>query len=295
MGMFCYQCQETAKNTGCTIKGVCGKTADVANLQDMLVWQTKGLCTVINKLRKQGVTIEKEVNHMVTKNLFITITNANFDDEAIVKEIHKTMDMKKALVEKLSDKTNLSQVVTYDERDEQKLLEKATQIGILSIADENIRSLKELITYGLKGLAAYVKHANNLKHDNEQVDIFIQETMEQLLDENKTLDDLVALTLKTGEFGVQGMALLDGANTSTYGHPEITKVSIEAGNNPGILISGHDLFDMKMLLEQTQGTGVDVYTHSEMLPANYYPELKKYPNFVGNYGGAWYEISTVSY
>ncbi len=288
--MFCYQCQETAGNKGCTVKGVCGKTADVANLQDMLVWQTKGLAILANKLRTKGEQISKKVNHMVSKNLFITITNANFDDEAIVREIHKTMDMKKELLSKLSDeeKQGLKDVVFYDERDAAKLLEKATKIGILSIADENIRSLKELITYGLKGMAAYVKHANNLRKDDEEVDAFIQDTLEQLLDENKTLDELVALTLKTGEFGVKGMALLDGANTSTYGHPEITKVNIGVGKNPGILISGHDLFDMKMLLEQTQGTGVDVYTHSEMLPANYYPELKKYPNFVGNYGGAWY-------
>ncbi|MGP1488432.1 MAG: hydroxylamine reductase [Peptoanaerobacter stomatis] len=288
--MFCYQCQETAGNKGCTVKGVCGKTADVANLQDMLVWQTKGLAILANKLRTKGEQISKKVNHMVSKNLFITITNANFDDEAIVREIHKTMDMKKELLSKLSDeeKQGLKDVVFYDERDAAKLLEKATKIGILSIADENIRSLKELITYGLKGMAAYVKHANNLRKDDEEVDAFIQDTLEQLLDENKTLDELVALTLKTGEFGVKGMALLDGANTSAYGHPEITKVNIGVGKNPGILISGHDLFDMKMLLEQTQGTGVDVYTHSEMLPANYYPELKKYPNFVGNYGGAWY-------
>lgn len=290
MGMFCYQCQETAKNTGCTVKGVCGKTADVANLQDMLVWQTKGLCIVINKLRAKGVAIDKKVNHVVTKNLFVTITNANFDQDAILREIYYTMDVKNELISKLSEeeRNNLPQVALYNERDDAKVLEKSTQIGILSIADENIRSLKELVTYGLKGLSAYMKHANNLKHENEEVDIFIQETLEQLLDESKTIDELVALTLKTGEFGVKGMALLDGANTSTYGHPEITKVSISAGKNPGILISGHDLFDMKMLLEQTQGTGVDVYTHSEMLPANYYPELKKYPHFVGNYGGAWY-------
>ena len=290
MGMFCYQCQETAKNTGCTVKGVCGKTADVANLQDMLVWQTKGLCIVINKLRAKGVAIDKKVNHVVTKNLFVTITNANFDQDAILREIYYTMDVKNELISKLSEeeRNNLPQVALYNERDDAKVLEKSTQIGILSIADENIRSLKELVTYGLKGLSAYMKHANNLKHENEEVDIFIQEALEQLLDESKTIDELVALTLKTGEFGVKGMALLDGANTSTYGHPEITKVSISAGKNPGILISGHDLFDMKMLLEQTQGTGVDVYTHSEMLPANYYPELKKYPHFVGNYGGAWY-------
>ena len=288
--MFCYQCQETAGNKGCTVKGVCGKTADVANLQDMLIWQTKGLCIVINKLRKAGNAISKETNHRVTKNLFITITNANFDDDAIVEEIYKTMDLKKELLNNLpaSDKQDLKQVVLYDERDRAKLEEKSTQIGILSIADENIRSLKELVTYGLKGMAAYVKHANNLKKDDEEVDIFIQDALEQLLDENKTLDELVALTLKTGEYGVKGMALLDGANTSTYGNPEITKVNIGVRNNPGILISGHDLFDMKMLLEQTQGTGVDVYTHSEMLPANYYPELKKYPNFVGNYGNAWH-------
>lgn len=288
--MFCYQCQETAKNTGCTVQGVCGKTANVANLQDMLVWQTKGLSIVLNTLRKKGEKISKDINHRVTKNLFITITNANFDDDAIVKAICETMDIKKELLSKLSDseKQGLKEVVFYDERNAEKLLEKSKQIGILSIADENIRSLKELITYGLKGMAAYVKHANNLKHDDEEVDAFIQDTLEQLLDENKTIDELVALTLKTGEFGVKGMALLDGANTSSYGHPEITKVNIGVGKNPGILISGHDLFDMKMLLEQTQGTGVDVYTHSEMLPANYYPELKKYPNFVGNYGGAWY-------
>ena len=202
MGMFCYQCQETAKNTGCTVKGVCGKTADVANLQDMLVWQTKGLCIVINKLRAKGVAIDKKVNHVVTKNLFVTITNANFDQDAILREIYYTMDVKNELISKLSEeeRNNLPQVALYNERDDAKVLEKSTQIGILSIADENIRSLKELVTYGLKGLSAYMKHANNLKHENEEVDIFIQEALEQLLDESKTIDELVALTFGRSQY-----------------------------------------------------------------------------------------------
>ena len=285
--MFCYQCQETANCTGCTKVGVCGKKPEVAIMQDLLVYVTKALSLVVSRLRKEGVEIAKEINHRVTYNLFVTITNANFDLEAIKREVTATLKLKKELMESLKDRANLTEAELWD-GDESQYETKAKEVGILSTKDEDIRSLRELITYGLKGLSAYSKHANALLKDDEEVDIFIQEALASTLSDSLSVNDL-ALTLKTGGAGVKGMALLDNANTSSYGNPEITEVNIGVRNNPAILISGHDLRDLYMLLEQTKGTGVDVYTHSEMLPAHYYPVFKKYDNFVGNYGNAWWQ------
>ena len=292
--MFCFQCQETACNTGCTKAGVCGKSADLANLQDLLIYATKGLSEVTTRLRKEGHAISRELNHYITLNLFTTITNANFDDEIFYARVRETVAKKNELMEKLSDKNNLSEAakwtVNADDSDEVlKAKAESAEVGVLSTENEDVRSLRELITYGLKGLSAYSKHANALGHDNEEIDAFMQETLAKLLDDSLSADDLVALTLETGKFGVDGMALLDTANTSTYGNPEITKVNIGVGKNPGILVSGHDLADIEQLLIQTEGTGVDVYTHSEMLPAHYYPQLKKYSHLVGNYGNAWWK------
>ena len=286
--MFCYQCQETAGCKGCTIAGVCGKKPEVAHMQDLLVYVTKGLSFVTTRLREEGKTVDKEVNHLVTVNLFTTITNANFDREAIIRDIVKTLSVKEKLLSGLENKENLPDAATWT-GSEESFDAKAVTVGVLSTKDEDIRSLRELITYGLKGLSAYSKHANALLQDDEKVDAFIQKALAKTLDDSLTVDDLVALTLETGKYGVEGMALLDKANTETYGNPEITSVDIGVRKNPGILVSGHDLRDLEMLLEQTQGTGVDVYTHSEMLPAHYYPAFKKYPNFAGNYGNAWWK------
>ena len=286
--MFCYQCQETAGCKGCTIAGVCGKKPEVAHMQDLLVYVTKGLSFVTTRLREEGKTVDKEVNHLVTVNLFTTITNANFDREAIIRDIVKTLSVKEKLLSGLENKENLPDAATWT-GSEESFDAKAVTVGVLSTKDEDIRSLRELITYGLKGLSAYSKHANALLQDDEEVDAFIQKALAKTLDDSLTVDDLVALTLETGKYGVEGMALLDKANTETYGNPEITSVDIGVRKNPGILVSGHDLRDLEMLLEQTQGTGVDVYTHSEMLPAHYYPAFKKYPNFAGNYGNAWWK------
>ena len=285
--MFCYQCQETAGCTGCTRVGVCGKTPDVAAMQDLLVYVTKGLSAVTTALRAQGEEISAEVNHLITLNLFTTITNANFDKEAIEARITATLEVKRELLPKVRERKDLPQAALWDEAD--GWAEKAAQVGVLSTENEDIRSLRELITYGLKGLSAYSKHANALLRDDGEVDAFLQRALAATLDDSLTADDLVALTLETGSYGVKGMALLDSANTQAYGDPRITKVNIGVGKNPGILVSGHDLRDLEMLLEQTQGTGVDVYTHSEMLPAHYYPAFQKYPNFVGNYGNAWWK------
>ena len=285
--MFCYQCQETAGCKGCTMSGVCGKKPDVAAMQDLLVYVTKGLSAVTTQLRAEGKDVPHQVNHLITLTLFTTITNANFDKESIVARIQATLDTKKALLSQLNDAANLPQAAMWDGSGDWG--EKAKTVGVLSTKDEDIRSLRELITYGLKGLSAYSKHANALLQDDEEVDAFLQRALAATLDDSLTLDELVALTLETGKFGVSGMALLDKANTTAYGNPEITKVQLGVGKNPGILVSGHDLRDLEMLLEQTQGTGVDVYTHSEMLPAHYYPAFKKYPNFVGNYGNAWWK------
>lgn len=288
--MFCYQCQETAKGEGCTVSGVCGKKPEVAAIQDLLIYVTKGLSVVTTRLRKEGKAVEKEVNHMVTRNLFTTITNASFDYDAIAKDVEKTLAMKEKLLTMVETASDLpAAALWHGAVSEYASKASSDEVGVLSTKDEDIRSLREIITYGLKGLSAYSKHANALMQDNEEIDIFIQETLAKLLDDSLTVDDLVALTLETGRAGVDGMALLDGANTGAYGNPEITKVNLGVGKNPGILVSGHDLRDLEMLLEQTEGTGVDVYTHSEMLPAHYYPKLKKYKHLIGNYGNAWWK------
>lgn len=285
--MFCYQCQETAGCRGCTMVGVCGKKPDVAVMQDLLVYVSKGISAVTTALRKEGKPVAAEINHLITLNLFTTITNANFDKQSIEARIHATLDAEKELMSQLSSTANLPEAALWDGSGDWE--KKAGIVGVLSTENEDIRSLRELITYGLKGLSAYSKHANVLLQDDEKVDAFLQRALAATLDDTLGVDALVALTLETGKYGVSGMALLDKANTTAYGNPEITKVNIGVGRNPGILVSGHDLRDLEMLLEQTQGTGVDVYTHSEMLPAHYYPAFKKYSNFVGNYGNAWWK------
>jgi hydroxylamine reductase len=287
--MFCYQCQETAGCTGCTQFGVCGKSPALAKMQDLLIYTTKGLSEVTTALRAQGEEIAAEVNHYITINLFTTITNANFDDEIFYQRVFETLNLKKELLNKVADLNTLSDAALWVATTREELESKAVVVGVLATENEDVRSLRELIIYGLKGLAAYLKHANELKYDSEEVSAFMQRALAATLDNTLSADELVALTLETGKFGVDGMALLDAANTGTYGNPEVTKVNIGVGTKPGILISGHDLKDLEQLLKQTQGTGVDVYTHSEMLPAHYYPEFKKYDNFVGNYGNAWWK------
>ena len=286
--MFCYQCQETAGCTGCTVSGVCGKKPEVAAMQDLLIYVTKGLSAVACRLRQEGTAVSKDVNHLVTLNLFTTITNANFDKDAIVARVKETLTVKQQLLDQVRNNNDLPPAALWN-GSEDEYAAKAAANGVLSTKDEDVRSLRELITYGLKGLSAYTKHANALLEDDADVDVFIQETLAKTLDDSLSVDDLVALTLETGKYGVQGMALLDKANTGAYGNPEITTVNLGVRSNPGILVSGHDLKDLEMLLEQTKGTGVDVYTHSEMLPAHYYPFFKKYDNFVGNYGNAWWQ------
>ena len=288
--MFCYQCQETAGNKGCTKAGVCGKKSDTAGLQDLLIYTSKGLSEITTRLRNEGKEISADVDSLITLNLFTTITNANFDNDVFRDRIKMTLNVKSDLTSQLSNKEGLSEAALWSgDTNEFEEKAKSSEVGVLATANEDVRSLRELITYGLKGLAAYVKHANVLGYDDKEVNAFMQGTLAKLLDDSLTVDELVALTLETGKFGVSGMALLDKANTSTYGNPEITKVNIGAGKNPGILISGHDLGDLEQLLKQTEGTGVDVYTHSEMLPAHYYPHLKKYKHLVGNYGNAWWK------
>ena len=286
--MFCYQCQETAGCAGCTRVGICGKTPDVAAMQDLLVYATRGLAAVTTRLRTEGTAVEARVNRLVTWNLFVTITNANFDKDAIVARIRDTLDVKQKLLAQVQNAEDLPEAAHWT-AEASAFEAKAAQVGVLSTEDEDIRSLRELITYGLKGLSAYSKHANALLQEDGEVDAFLQRALAATLDDSLTAEELVALALETGKYGVSGMALLDKANTETYGNPEITRVNIGVGKNPGILVSGHDLRDLELLLEQTQGTGVDVYTHSEMLPAHYYPAFKKYPNFVGNYGNAWWK------
>lgn len=285
--MFCYQCQETAKNIACTKKGVCGKTSDVANIEDLLVWVTKGLGEILTRMRKENKDIS-DLHSYVNNNLFTTITNANFHYEDLLGKVKETIDLNQKLIKGLDDKENLSKAALYNEKDDDELRLKSQVIGVLNTLDDDKRSLRELITYGLKGMAAYNRHANVLGKFDENVDIFMEETLGKLMDDSLSVEDLIALTLETGSNGAAAMALLDSANTSAYGNPEISEVNIGVRNNPAILISGHDLKDMEMLLEQTQNTGVDVYTHSEMLPANYYPDFKKYDNFVGNYGNSWW-------
>lgn len=286
--MFCYQCQETANCSGCTVSGVCGKKPDTANMQDLLVYVTKGISAVTTQIRAEGKQIDKSINHLITLNLFTTITNANFDKDVIVERIKTTLKVKENLLKEVSDKSALPSTSLWN-GNESEFAAKAATVGVLATENEDIRSLRELITYGLKGLSAYSKHANVLLEDNEELDTFLQRALAMLLDDTLSVDDLVALTLETGKFGVDGMAMLDKANTSAYGNPEITKVNIGVRSNPAILVSGHDLRDLEMLLEQTKDTGVDVYTHSEMLPAHYYPTFKKYSHFVGNYGNAWWK------
>ncbi len=286
--MFCYQCQETAGCTGCTNSGVCGKTPEVAAMQDLLVYVTRGISAVTTHLRSLGTEISAEINHLITVNLFTTITNANFDKEMIVARIRETLDTKENLLKQCPDTSVLPAAALWN-GEEHTFAVKAALVGVLSTKDEDIRSLREMITYGLKGLSAYSKHANALLKENTELDAFLQRALAATLDDSLRLEDYVNLTLETGKYGVEGMALLDAANTGAYGHPEMTRVNIGVGKRPGILVSGHDLRDLEMLLIQTQGTGVDVYTHSEMLPAHYYPAFKKYPNFVGNYGNAWWK------
>lgn len=286
--MFCYQCQETAGCSGCTQVGVCGKKPDVAAMQDLLIYVTKGISAVTTALRAGGEEVSSEINHLITLNLFTTITNANFDKEVITERIKITLSKKQELLQKVRNIQMLPEAAVWNDSEE-NFETKAAQVGVLATENEDIRSLRELITYGLKGLSAYSKHANVLLKDSEEVDAFLQRALSATLDNTLTADQLVELAMETGKYGVDSMAMLDSANTEAYGNPEITKVNIGVGSRPGILVSGHDLKDLEMLLEQTQGTGVDIYTHSEMLPAHYYPKFKKYPNFIGNYGNAWWK------
>ncbi|WP_294375749.1 hydroxylamine reductase [uncultured Clostridium sp.] len=316
--MFCFQCQETAGCTGCTQFGVCGKSPDLARMQDLLIYVTKGISEVTTRLRAEGTKIDSKVNNYITINLFTTITNANFDDAVFYERVKETLKLKAHLMSQLKNKKDLSQCALWTassnseidskmgllgkikkifssdkdnsaQIDDVVLDAKSTKVGILATKDEDIRSLRELITYGLKGMSAYLKHANELNYDSEEINAFMQKTLASLLDDSLSVDQLVALALETGKVGVDGMALLDKANTESYGNPEISTVNIGVGKNPGILVSGHDLRDLEQLLEQTKGTGIDVYTHSEMLPAHYYPQLKKYSHLVGNYGNAWWK------
>lgn len=286
--MFCFQCQETAGNRGCTRVGVCGKTSDVAAMQDLLIDTTKGLSAITTELRKEGKAVDQDINHLISLNLFTTITNANFDRKVIEMRIEKTLEKEKELLSQLEDTSALPEASLW-QGGKDEYMDRAGKVGVLGTENEEIRSLRELITYGLKGLAAYSKHANALLKDNEEVDAFMQRALADTLDDSKSIEDLVALALETGKYGVDGMALLDAANTAAYGNPEVSEVEIGVRNRPGILISGHDLRDLEMLLEQSKDSGVDIYTHSEMLPGHYYPAFKKYDHFAGNYGNAWWK------
>ena len=281
--MFCFQCQETAGNKGCTKVGVCGKDENTANSQDLLIYVTKGLSEVVNKIGE----VDSKYYDLISNNMFVTITNANFDEEDILDKVEETIKAKDKLIKenKLED---LSDVAKYTSDDRDELKRKAIEVGVLNIINEDERSLVELVTYGLKGMAAYNHHANVLGYRNVEVDKFIAQTLEKTLKDDKDINDLINLTMETGKHGLMAMELLDKANTEKFGNPEITEVDFSAGDNPAILISGHDLNDMEMLLEQSKDSGVDIYTHSEMLPANYYPKFKKYKNFHGNYGNSWW-------
>ena len=287
--MFCFQCQETAGNKGCMFGGVCGKKPETANLQDLLIYVTKGLSEITTRLRSEGKEIPAAIDRLITTNLFMTITNANFDDDRFIDRINETLSSRDELFEQLHDDTGLSDAASWQCRTAEERTLKADKVGVLDTGNEDLRSLRELTLYGLKGMAAYNKHANVLGYADTAIDAFLQKALAKTLDDSLSTDDLTSLILETGSFGVKVMALLDTANTSTYGNPEITKVELGVRNNPAILISGHDLRDLEMLLEQTANTGVDVYTHSEMLPAHYYPAFKKYPHFAGNYGNAWWK------
>lgn len=286
--MFCYQCQETARGTGCTRTGVCGKKPETAAMQDLLVYVTKGLACVTTQLRVEGRKVDRRTNHLITQNLFVTITNANFDRNAIVKRIEKTLVVKKKLLARVENQKGLCEAALWD-GDRESYPEKARTVGVMATQDEDIRSLRELITYGLKGLAAYTKHANVLLKEDHELDAFIQSALARTLDDQLSVNGLIDLALQTGEYGIRGMALLNKANSDAYGRPGLTTVYTGVRGRPGILVSGHDLHDLEMLLEQTKGMGIDVYTHSEMLPAHYYPAFKKYPHLAGNYGGAWWQ------
>lgn len=285
--MYCNQCQEAAKGYACTSVGVCGKKNDLANMMDLLIYSTEGISLYAQELRAKGQKIDPKVDLFIMESLFATITNANFDDEVIIKRVKDALvireELKKQLGAEINHPTATFTAATLDEMNS-----LAQKVGFLSIENEDVRALKSLILFGLKGLAAYYHHAHNLGHNDEKLDNFMEEALVVMTREDMSADELTAYVLKTGEFGVTAMALLDAANTSTYGNPEITTVNLGTRNNPGILISGHDLKDMEELLKQTEGTGVDVYTHGEMLPANYYPAFKKYEHFVGNYGGSWW-------
>ena len=286
--MFCYQCQETAGCTGCKIVGVCGKTSDVAYLQDLLIYITKGISEILVRLREEGKEELREIDILVIENLFTTITNVNFNSEDLKDKIERTLKVKEKLLNRLENKEGLSKAALISIK-RAEFLVKIEEAGILFEKDEDKRSLKEMIVYGLKGLAAYLKHGAVLNEIDDSINLFIEKALAETLKQNITVEELISLVLEVGKYGVAGMELLDRANTKNYGDPEITKVNLGVGKNPGILISGHDLKDLEMLLEQTQGTGVDVYTHSEMLPAHYYPKFKKYSNFIGNYGNAWWK------
>lgn len=287
--MFCFQCQETVGNKGCMFGGVCGKKPETANLQDLLIYVTKGLSEITTRLRSEGKEIPAAIDRLITTNLFMTITNANFDDDRFIDRINETLSSRDELFEQLHDDTGLSDAASWQYRTTEERTLKADKVGVLDTGNEDLRNLRELTLYGLKGMAAYNKHANVLGYADTAIDAFLQKALAKTLDDSLSTDDLTSLVLETGSFGVKVMALLDTANTSTYGNPEITKVELGVRNNPAILISGHDLRDLEMLLEQTANTGVDVYTHSEMLPAHYYPAFKKYPHFAGNYGNAWWK------
>lgn len=296
MNMFCYQCQEASKGTGCTLVGVCGKTPEVSGLQDLLIYQLKGISQFSTRLRALNIEMP-EVNKFVTDSLFMTITNANFDYDRFVNKIIEGFELrdkaKSLLIENGGEvPVSACDCLTWKTTDAKEMEAKAATVGVLSTENEDIRSLRELVIYGLKGIAAYGEHSFNLGYIDNEVDAFMQRALAATTDDSLTGDELTALVLETGKMGVQVMAMLDKANTTAYGNPEITTVSLGVKNNPGILISGHDLKDMEELLKQTEGTGVDVYTHSEMLPANYYPAFKKYKHFVGNYGGAWWSQVT---
>lgn len=287
MSMFCYQCQETAGGKGCAVRGVCGKTEEVAKLQDLLIYTLKGISEIVVK-GKLDVKTLGETNYEVLSSLFMTITNANFDNDSIEKQIITMIAARDKLRNSIVS-MGLHDAATFTVSSRASMLEKAASVGVLATANEDVRSLREMIIYGLKGTAAYAEHAKNIGKEDLSINTFIYEALAATLDDSLSADDLVALTLKTGEYGVKVMALLDEANTSRFGNPEITEVNIGVRKNPAILISGHDLTDLEQLLEQTKGTGVDVYTHSEMLPAHYYPAFKKYNNFAGNYGNAWWK------
>lgn len=291
MSMFCFQCQEAAKGIGCTVRGVCGKDAEVSNLQDLLIYAAKGVANIV---RNSNLDVNElgVVNHEILNSLFVTITNANFDEQSIERQIRKVLKLRDGLMTNVPNPSVLHDAATFQVMDRQDMINKATAVGILSTTDEDVRSLRELITYGLKGMAAYAHHALNLGEENSGIYSFIYKALDATLNDDLSIDELVSLTLETGKYGVDVMALLDGAHTSRYGNPEMTEVNIGVRGNPAILISGHDLTDLEQLLEQTQGTGVDVYTHSEMLPAHYYPAFKKYEHFAGNYGNAWWKQVT---